>query len=144
MERVVRAFLRNDEGKYLLVRHKGKNYWSLPGGHIDEGESIYKAIKRECMEELQLKIKIIGNKIGLDVEHIKEKALPICIYKLKYNQFNGKQAKKLEYIFLSEIVSGNIIVQVSEIDEYKFFTIDEIIALENTYDQVRAIAKTLK
>jgi hypothetical protein len=50
----------------------------------------------------------------------------------------------LEYIFLSEIVSGNIIVQVSEIDEYKFFTIDEIIALENTHDQVRAIAKTLK
>lgn len=144
MERVVRTFLRNDDWKYLLVKHKWKNYWSLPGGHIDEWESIYKAIKRECMEELQLKIKIIWNKIGLDVDHIKEKALPICIYKLKYNQFNWKQAKKLEYIFLSEIVSGDIIVQVSEIDEYKFFTIDEIIALENTHDQVKEIAKTLQ
>jgi hypothetical protein len=37
------------------------------------------------------------------VEHIKEKPLPICIYKIEYSDRKEEERKKLEYIFLSKI-----------------------------------------
>ena len=141
VRKIVRAFLKNKEWKFLMVRHKWKNYWSLPGGGLEGEESLQQAIKRECMEELNLKIKIIWNKIWLDIDHIKELPSPICSYKIKYNEFNWKKVKRLEYIFLSEIKSGEISLQKSEIDEYKFFTLDEILLLETTHIQVKEIIK---
>lgn len=141
VRKIVRTFLKNKEWKFLMVKHKWKNYWSLPGGGLEGGESLQQAIKRECMEELNLKIKIIWNKIWLDIEHVKELPSPICSYKIEYNEFNWKKVKRLEYIFLSEIKSGEISLQKSEIDEYKFFTLDEILLLETTHIQVKEIIK---
>ena len=141
VRKIVRTFLKNKEWKFLMVRHKWKNYWSLPGGGLEDGESLQQAIKRECMEELNLKIKIIWNKIWLDIEHVKELPSPICSYKIEYNEFNWKKVKRLEYIFLSEIKSGEISLQKSEIDEYKFFTLYEILLLETTHIQVKEIIK---
>lgn len=141
VRKIVRTFLKNKEWKFLMVKHKWKNYWSLPGGGLEDGESLQQAIKRECMEELNLKIKIIWNKIWLDIEHVKELPSPICSYKIEYNEFNWKKVKRLEYIFLSEIKSGEISLQKSEIDEYKFFTLDEILLLETTHIQVKEIIK---
>lgn len=143
MRRIVRTFLRNEEWKYLFVKHKWKNYWSLPGWWIEEWESIYKAIKRECLEELGLRIKILWNKVWIDIKHIKEQPLPICIYKIKYNEFKGKEVKRLEYIFLSEIKSGNIVIQASEIDEVKFFSKEEVLNLKETHSQVKEILKNI-
>ena len=141
VRKIVRTFLKNKEWKFLMVRHKWKNYWSLPGGGLEGEESLQQDIKRECMEELNLKIKIIWNKIWLDIEHVKELPSPICSYKIEYNEFNWKKVKRLEYIFLSEIKSGEISLQKSEIDEYKFFTLDEILLLETTHIQVKEIIK---
>lgn len=143
MKKVVRTFLKNEEWKFLLVRHKNKDYWSLPGWHIEWNEDIYKAIKREVKEELNLKIKILWTKIWLDFENIKELAGPVCVYKIEFETSKWKNVKKLEYIFLSEIKSGEIKIQEEEIDEYKFFTVDEILTLESTFKQVKQILKSI-
>ncbi len=47
--------------KILLITHKKKNreYWVVPGGRIEWGETSEHALQREFMEELNLKIKII-------------------------------------------------------------------------------------
>jgi len=42
-------------GKFLLVKRANKpnkGYWAIPGGHVDEGESIYQAAMREMKEEV--------------------------------------------------------------------------------------------
>ncbi len=143
MKKVVRTFLRNEEWKFLLVRHKKKDYWSLPGWHIEWNEDIYKAIKREVKEELNLKIRILWTKIWLDFENVKELASPICVYKIEFENCKWKQIKKLEYIFLSEIKSGEIKIQEEEIDEYNFFTVDEILTSVNTFKQVKQILKSI-
>ncbi len=50
------------DGKVLLVKraHKPFNgYWVLPGGHVEQGETIRDAAVREMREELGLDIEII-------------------------------------------------------------------------------------
>ncbi len=40
----------SNEGKVLVVSQNG-NSWSLPKGHIEEGEEVLQAAKREILEE---------------------------------------------------------------------------------------------
>lgn len=143
MKHIVRTFLKNDENEFLLVKHKWKTNWSLPWGHMEKWENIYQTIKRECLEELNLKIKIISQNNLMKLEHLKELPQPISTYKIKYNEFNWKEVKKLEFIFLSEIKSWKIKIQECEIEEYKFFSKEEILELENTYIQVKELVKKL-
>ena len=39
------------EGKWVFCRHKKRNTWEIPGGHIEKGESALDAAKRELFEE---------------------------------------------------------------------------------------------
>ena len=43
------------DGKYLLVKERGRDRYSLPGGGIDQGEAVLTAACREIAEELGLK-----------------------------------------------------------------------------------------
>ena len=58
VEIVGSAIIENDKGKILLVRSpKWSNKWTMPGGHIEPGETIIGAIEREAEEETGLKLK---------------------------------------------------------------------------------------
>jgi len=56
--RVAGILIKDNE--ILLVRHEKnqKNYWLLPGGGIEFGETAEAALAREFQEEVGLKIKI--------------------------------------------------------------------------------------
>lgn len=38
-------------GKFVFVRHKLRDTWELPAGHIEKGETPYEAACRELFEE---------------------------------------------------------------------------------------------
>lgn len=144
MHHTVRCFLFNESGKFILVKHKDKNRWVLPGGHIEEDENIVKALKREVKEELWVKIKIVGHTLDLKIESLKEYPTPICIYKIEYKKKSGKVEKRFEYIFLAQIKKEEIIkTPIDEISDYKFFSVDDIQKLDNTYTQIKQIAEKI-
>ena len=56
-EATVGALVFNSKGEmFLLKTHKWAGKYALPGGHIEFGESMEEAVKREVKEETNLDI----------------------------------------------------------------------------------------
>jgi len=81
------------DGKFLLIKRGNKpekNYWAVPGGHVDVGETTFQAAFRECKEE-----------VG-DVEIITKKPVYIFVHDVelghrhKAHIFLGKVTGKLK------------------------------------------------
>jgi 8-oxo-dGTP diphosphatase len=53
------AIIRDDDGRFLLVRHtyKGRR-WAFPGGMLEPGESPQQAVAREVLEEVGLEVEV--------------------------------------------------------------------------------------
>lgn len=55
------AFVRDDEGRYLVLRRAKEPFlgaWDLPGGFVEAGETPEAAIRRELREETGLEIAV--------------------------------------------------------------------------------------
>jgi nucleoside triphosphatase len=58
-EPTVGALIVNKEGKILLTKsHKWFNKFTLPGGHIEVGETMKEAVAREAKEETGLDVEV--------------------------------------------------------------------------------------
>lgn len=56
-EPTVGALIINAEGKLFLTRsHKWRDGWVVPGGHVELGERMEEALRREVKEETGLEI----------------------------------------------------------------------------------------
>lgn len=50
----VRAIVRSDDGKFLLVRHTYTSGWHFPGGGVEKGETTMRALRHELGQETGL------------------------------------------------------------------------------------------
>lgn len=48
----IKCLVMNEAGEVLAVKEKGRDWWDLPGGGMDHGETIRDAIAREMYEEV--------------------------------------------------------------------------------------------
>jgi 8-oxo-dGTP pyrophosphatase MutT (NUDIX family) len=135
---VARAFLFNSDGNLVLVRHDTTMPWVLPGGHVEPSEGMHDALLREISEELGLKARffeidneeILYHK-GRKLSHL---PLPLSIYELSYTDKSGKDKSRIEYVFLMETDDKKIEAQQSEIAKYKWFEVDEVLAMKPNVD----------
>jgi 8-oxo-dGTP pyrophosphatase MutT (NUDIX family) len=96
-----RAVVFDNDGKIALLNVSKWNYHKLPGGGIDEGESIIAALKRECREEIGCEIEVTAE-LGEILEYRK--------------MFNVKQTS---YCYLAKVVGekGEPAFMLDEIDD---------------------------
>jgi molecular chaperone GrpE (heat shock protein) len=109
----VKGVVLRDDGKILLLKRSKKSLnpgkWDLPGGHLEKGETLEEAIKREIQEETGLKVEI-GEIIGT-AEFSKES-----------KNFN-EEKRGLRYL---TYYSGDDEVELSkEHQDFGWFSIDE-------------------
>lgn len=82
-EPIVGALISNDKKEVFLVKsHKWSNLYCIPGGHIELGETIEEAVKREIKEE-----------VGLDIEFEKVLFIQEAVFPKDFH-------KKKHFIFL--------------------------------------------
>jgi len=58
----VRSFILHEK-KILLIKRAedpGKGRWSIPGGKVELGETLFETVRREVPEECSIKVKIEG------------------------------------------------------------------------------------
>jgi ADP-ribose pyrophosphatase YjhB (NUDIX family) len=99
------AIIRN--GKILLTKREDFEVWCLPGGAVDEGESVAQAAIRETREETGLEVNLT-HLIGL-YSHPKEASLIRHIA-----------------LFAAQIVGGELKGDPNEVIEIAYFGADEI------------------
>jgi ADP-ribose pyrophosphatase YjhB (NUDIX family) len=56
----VTAAVRDDDGRLLMIHKIDNDYWALPGGGMNLGESIADAVIREVAEETGIQVEITG------------------------------------------------------------------------------------
>ena len=95
----VSAFVTNEKGEALLVKtHWRSDTWEAPGGQVEEGESLDKAVCREVLEETGIIIRLLG------------------ITGIYYNVTKHI----LSVVFKAIYDSGEIVMQPEEIKDAKF------------------------
>lgn len=119
--RHVSAWIMNYDGKILmqkrsLMKKKNPGLWSKTGGHVDYGEDVLTAIKREVLEE-----------IGLKVDNYE------FINLLKNDKENEKYFA-YGYIIFTSLKEDEFILQKEEVDSVKYFSIEELIDNKNNQD----------
>lgn len=63
-----RAIIFGDNGEVYLLHMSKNNYHKLPGGGVDEGESLENTVERESLEEIGCPI-AIGEELGEVIEY---------------------------------------------------------------------------
>lgn len=115
-----KGFLRNSEGKYLLVHRASGKYgkirlqgrWDIVGGRINPGNTLMENLQREVGEETNLKI--ISEPIFIDAQDI---------FFHDPKDLEDKHVIRLTY---TASVEGNFVLDTNENDEFKWLTIEEI------------------
>jgi len=100
------------DGKYLLVQEaqaKCRGKWNLPAGHLDPGETIVDAAKREAKEET-----------GCDVE-------PTGVCQIGNHVLENEVFAQV--IFTAELLREEIEFDTAEILDVKWFSYEEILAM---------------
>ena len=114
------AAIFRDDGK-LLIGLRGKDpsnmVWSLPGGHIEPGETARAAALREIFEETSITAELLGL---VDINDV-----------IIHNQDGTLRAHYLLTIFFGRWLSGDPI-PADDCAAARFVAVDEIAALETT------------
>lgn len=120
-----RGIVLDSNGRIAMIYKKNKNEYKLPGGGIEEDEDAAEAFKRECEEEIAVKINII-KLLGTAEE-----------YKSQEN------FKQLSFVFLGEKayeIESNKLTQKEKDEGTEYVWLDKLEAL----DKMKESLKNLK
>jgi 8-oxo-dGTP diphosphatase len=106
-EVAVGVLLRKNEAILLAQRPEGKpyaGYWEFPGGKIEAGETLFQALQRELVEEIN--VRILDAQEFLTIEHDYPHAyvrLHICLVTSWEGEVKGLEGQATAWLSVGEI-----------------------------------------
>lgn len=111
----VAAVVFNEQGDVLLMKRIDNGLWGIPSGHVEPGETVEEAIKREVMEETGLEV-TVERLIGV----YSHPASQVFSYP------SGDVVQFITLCFLCRVDGGSIRADRKESAEVKFFNPAEL------------------
>ena len=108
------VIIENDKGEILLGRRTDNHKWGYAGGSIELNETVEECAARELYEEMGL--------IVDEMEFFMVNSGP----KAHYIYPNGDEVYNVEIIYLCRKYHGEIKMQEDEIEELRFFALEDI------------------
>jgi 8-oxo-dGTP pyrophosphatase MutT (NUDIX family) len=135
-----------DAGKVLMIFHRKLQKWLPPGGHVDPNELPTEAGIREVLEETGVEIKIISDE-HVWIDRWNARSLPrpyLCL--LENLPAHGDQPahQHIDLIYLGQPIGGSINKSDKGIEEIRWFSLEEIDALEPDVDIFVETQQTLR
>ena len=97
----------NYNGKWILCKHKERNTWETSGGHIEKGETLIEAARRELYEET--------GALDFDIK-------PVCDY---WASDEPHETRNITWsngaVFLAQVHTLGDIPAESEMEKISFF-----------------------
>ena len=113
------------DGKLLMVRRasrRGRGNWQIPGGFVEQDETMEQAVVREVEEEAGVTAEVVG----------------VLGIRNRYDEDNGNST----YVIMAlRPVSGEPTPDAHEVDMAAYFSLDEIDALEQVPPINREVAR---
>jgi len=70
----VSALIFDDEGRVLLAHRRDIDWWNLPNGGMEAGETVDEALRREVLEELGVEVEV-GQLVGVYSKPLKQEVV---------------------------------------------------------------------
>lgn len=106
--------IENEQGQILLGKRTDNHMWGYSGGSIEIDEKVEDCAKRELYEEMGL--------VADELEFFMINSGP----EVHYVYPNGDEVSNIEIIYICRKYHGEIKKQDEELDELRFFDIDEL------------------
>jgi ADP-ribose pyrophosphatase YjhB (NUDIX family) len=104
----------NSKSELLMMRRTDNDCWGIPGGNMEPGEHIEETARRETREETGLEV---GN-----MQLFKVFSGP----ELYYRYPNGDEVYIVSVAFISNDLSGSMMLDTSEHSEMDYFPLDNM------------------
>lgn len=123
--RVAIRVLIIQNNKVLLIKESSDDWWALPGGGIDHGETIESTLVREVEEELGVPAKAISSDFQI-------------VY---YDVGNVVNSIPRMNLYFKISVPEELLAKTTHIAEWKWFTKDEFLRQEMhpSYDKTKLV-----
>lgn len=108
------VIVENAQGQILMHHRTDKDWWGLPGGGMELGESLEETAIREVHEEVNLNVdelKLFNVYSGQDLHYIYP---------------DGNEVYNVTATYICQSYEGDIIVEKTEGRDAKFFDIDQL------------------